>query len=119
MKTLYDVTPSTEDYVCMVDVYGRAGHLNDAEHFINQLDKPDVLLYKALLGACRVHNDVERAERVGKAILSRTPTDVATYILLYTIYTANRLWEKASEIKDRLKKMDNSSHGTKQICKIE
>jgi hypothetical protein len=102
MKTLYDVTPSMEHHICMVDVFGRSGRLDEAEHFINQFDKPDVLLFKTLLGACRVNNDVERAERVGTAILSRAPRDTPTYVLLYNIYAANGMWEKATEIRKRM-----------------
>jgi pentatricopeptide repeat protein len=105
MQPVYGVTPSIEHYVCMVDVYGRSGLLDKAENFINKLEKPDVLLYKALLGACRIHNDLNRAERIGAAILARTPRDAATYILLYNIYAANNMWEKALEIRNRMESL--------------
>ncbi len=66
MQHAHKIKPSMEHYSCMVDALGRAGRLDEAENLIAQLQDPPVVLYKALLGACRVKNDLERAERIGQ-----------------------------------------------------
>jgi hypothetical protein len=50
--------------------------------------KPQVAAWMALLGACRIHGNVEMAERVTKRILEMEPDNAASYVLLSNIYAA-------------------------------
>jgi hypothetical protein len=42
----------------------------------------------ALLGACRIHGNVEIAERVAKQILEMDPENAVSYVLLSSIYAS-------------------------------
>jgi hypothetical protein len=78
----------------MVDLLGRAGHLQEAENMVMVVPcKPHVAAWMALLGACRICGNVEMAERVAKRILEMEPNNAAGYVLLSNIYAAagNRL----------------------------
>jgi pentatricopeptide repeat protein len=56
-----------EHYNCMVDLLGRAHHLQEAENMVLEMPyKPQVAAWMALLGACRIHGNVEMAEHVTK-----------------------------------------------------
>ncbi len=51
----------------MVDLLGSAGHLQEAEDFINTIScEPNASVWMALLDACRVHGNVERRELIAK-----------------------------------------------------
>ncbi|KAH7291992.1 hypothetical protein KP509_29G045600 [Ceratopteris richardii] len=50
----HGVIPTSEHYACMVDVYGRAGLLDEAAQFIKQLPiEPTSVIWMALLAASR------------------------------------------------------------------
>jgi pentatricopeptide repeat protein len=67
MSTVYMISAKLEHYTCMIDFLGRAGRLQEAENMIKpMLCKPTVAVREALLGACRIHGNVEMGECVGK-----------------------------------------------------
>ncbi|KAL9666013.1 hypothetical protein QQ045_000335 [Rhodiola kirilowii] len=69
MAEVLGLKPRVEHYTCMVDLLGRAGLLTEAEDLIlNMSIKPDDVIWKALLGACKTHGNVEMGERVASRI---------------------------------------------------
>ncbi|CAM6015544.1 unnamed protein product [Sphagnum balticum] len=89
MITDYMISAQLEHYTCMVDLLGRAGHLQEAENMIMAMPcDPHVAPWMALLGACRIHGNVEMGERVAKQILELDPENSAGYVLLSNIYAA-------------------------------
>ncbi len=60
----YMISAKLEHYTCMVNLLGHAGHLQEAENMLMAMPlEPHVAASIALLGACRIHGDVEMAER--------------------------------------------------------
>ncbi|ONH97390.1 hypothetical protein PRUPE_7G187400 [Prunus persica] len=56
----YHIEPSPQHYSSMVDMLGRAGKLEEAEELMSQIPgQPGFLLLQSLLGACRIHGNVE------------------------------------------------------------
>ncbi|KAH8960556.1 hypothetical protein BDL97_05G001100 [Sphagnum fallax] len=86
--------PYLEDVPCMGMVRKLLNILNgcakkEAENMIRAIPwKPHVALWMALLGACRVHGNVEMGECVAKEILEFEPENAAGYVLLSNIYAA-------------------------------
>jgi pentatricopeptide repeat protein len=69
MGSVYRISAIAEHYACMVDLLGRAGHLQEAENLIDTMPfKPSAFVWKALLGACRIHGNVEMGERIAECI---------------------------------------------------
>ena len=54
--------PSQYHRVTMIDVFARAGRMDEAENMISE--SKDMMGYMTLMGACRKHNDVKCAERI-------------------------------------------------------
>eukprot|EP01018_Ginkgo_biloba_P013231 Gb_05438 [translate_table: standard] len=87
MSQYYHITPTMERYVCMVDLLGHAGHLVEAQDFINKmLIKPDVTVWSCLLGVCRMHSNVDLGERVAEKLFELNPKNAAPYVLVSNIY---------------------------------
>ncbi|KAG2692910.1 hypothetical protein I3760_08G074300 [Carya illinoinensis] len=58
-----------QHYTSMVDMLGRAGQVEEVEKLILEMEvEPNEALWRALLGACRIHGKVEVAERVAKKV---------------------------------------------------
>eukprot|EP01018_Ginkgo_biloba_P014272 Gb_03213 [translate_table: standard] len=89
MSQYYNITPAMEHYGCMVDLLGRAGHLDEAQDFINRMPiKPDATVWGCLLGACRVHNNIELGEQVAECLFALDPKNPAHYVVLSNIYAS-------------------------------
>jgi pentatricopeptide repeat protein len=83
----YMIPAKLEHYTCMVDLLGRAGHLQEAENMIMAMPcKPQAAAWMALLGACRIHGNVGMAECVAKRILEMERENAAGYVPLSNIY---------------------------------
>lgn len=79
----YGIKPTLEHYGCMIDLYGRAGQLVEAEDFILKWSlQQHALVWTNLLGACRLHGDAERGKRAAETIVHLEGQDSATYVLL-------------------------------------
>ncbi|ONK81852.1 uncharacterized protein A4U43_C01F33530 [Asparagus officinalis] len=100
MKKLFGIEPTREHYGCMVDLLTRAGKLQEAVEFIKEMDfEPDTVIWRTLLGACRVHKEANIASYAAKEILKREPGDEGTYILLSNIYADSRQWNDVEDLR--------------------
>jgi pentatricopeptide repeat protein len=100
MGLVYGVSSTVEHYACMVDLLGRAGHLDEAEDLIKTMPfEPTVAVWKALLGACRVCGNVEMGERIAKEVIGLDPGNSAGYVLLSNIYAAAGKWDISADIQ--------------------
>ncbi|XP_026385722.1 putative pentatricopeptide repeat-containing protein At3g49142 [Papaver somniferum] len=101
----FGLTPTSEHYACMVDLLGRAGQLNEAREFINNmLIKPESGVWGALLGACRIHSNVELAEFAAKSLFELDPENPGRYVLLSNIYKSMGKREEADRIRAVMKR---------------
>ncbi|XP_021714028.1 pentatricopeptide repeat-containing protein At5g65570-like [Chenopodium quinoa] len=98
-----------EHYACMVDIYGRAGRLQEAEALINQADNPDIVLWRTLLSACRLHGDITMAGRIFNKVIELSPKDEGSLVLSSNLYASKGDWNQVICVKslmreNRLKK---------------
>lgn len=97
------LSAAVEHFTCVVDLLGRAGRLHEAEDLIRMMTcEPSVDMWMALLGACRVHGNVEIGERIGNRILEMDAGKSAGYVLLSNIYSAAGKWDRSAEIKRKM-----------------
>ncbi|XP_057780697.1 pentatricopeptide repeat-containing protein At2g03880, mitochondrial-like [Salvia miltiorrhiza] len=100
MKMDFGVDPGREHYGCMIDLLGRAGKLEEATKLIHEMKcEPDAVTWRTLLGACRVHCDMDLAEYAAKKVLSLDPRDAGTYTLLSNIYANSQRWDVAAKLR--------------------
>ncbi|PON69656.1 DYW domain containing protein [Parasponia andersonii] len=117
MKKLYGVEPEVEHYGCIVDLFGRAGLLADAEDFISSMPvRPNAAVFGALLGACRIHGNVELGEKVGKILLELEPHNSGRYALLSNIYAKAGRWKDVEKVRKLMKQRGiRTTHGISMI----
>ncbi|KAL3623708.1 Pentatricopeptide repeat-containing protein crr2, chloroplastic [Castilleja foliolosa] len=96
----YKIRPAEEHYACMVDLLGRANRLDEAARFIADMrDEPGPKVWGALLGACRIHCNVELAERACKWLFELEPRNAGNYVLLADIYAEAKMWDEVKRVK--------------------
>uniref|UniRef100_A0A2N9J388 DYW domain-containing protein n=1 Tax=Fagus sylvatica TaxID=28930 RepID=A0A2N9J388_FAGSY len=100
MSTYYNIIPRIEHYSCMVDLLGRAGYLDEAWDFIqNMAQKPDATIWGALLGSCKIHKNIEYAELAAKKLFELEPYNSGNYVLMMNLYAISNRWEDVERIK--------------------
>eukprot|EP01018_Ginkgo_biloba_P026223 Gb_06185 [translate_table: standard] len=100
MRRDYHITPEVEHYACMVDLLGRSGLLDEAEKFIQKMPlQPNSSVWGSLLGACRIHCNVDLGERVAEHLFQLEPQNAANYILLSNIYAAAGQWDGVAKVR--------------------
>lgn len=103
MTNGYHIIPGPEHYASMVDLLGRAGRLDEAANIISAMRiEPGPTVWGSLLGACRIHRNVELAERACVRLFKLEPTNAGNYMLLSNIYFDAGMWEKVAETKSLL-----------------
>ncbi|CBI38358.3 unnamed protein product, partial [Vitis vinifera] len=100
MGVIYRVPREIEHYACMVDLLGRGGLLGEAIELIGRMPmKPDVVVWGALLGACRIHGNVEIGKQILKQLLELEPHSGGLYVLISNIYWEAQRWEDVKKIR--------------------
>ncbi|KAL7605946.1 hypothetical protein Lser_V15G20511 [Lactuca serriola] len=100
MKKEYKIKPNIRHYGCMVDLFGRAGLLNEAFEFIDQMEiEPNDIIWRTLLGACRVHNHVELGKLANEKLLKLRKGESGDYVLLSNIYASQGEWSGAERLR--------------------
>ncbi|XWS55716.1 hypothetical protein CRYUN_Cryun09bG0024300 [Craigia yunnanensis] len=93
-----------EHYACMVDLLSQSGRFKEAEEFIHHLPfEPGIGFWKALLGGCQIHSNMELGEFAAKKIMALYPEDVSSYIMMSNAHSASGRWEIASTVRREMK----------------
>ncbi|KAJ6420700.1 hypothetical protein OIU84_028121 [Salix udensis] len=96
----YQIEPSAEHYSCMVDMLGRAGRLEEAERLMSHIPGgPGISVLQSLLGACRVHRNVDMGERVADALMEMEPSESGSYVLMSNLYAEIGKWEMVAKLR--------------------
>ncbi|OVA15501.1 Pentatricopeptide repeat [Macleaya cordata] len=104
MMNDYKIAPKQEHYGCMVDLFGRANLLREAVELIESMPfPPNVIVWGALLSACRVHSEVELGEFAAKRLLELDPDHDGAHVLLSNIYAKARRWGDVGEVRKFMK----------------
>ncbi|WVZ67915.1 LOW QUALITY PROTEIN: hypothetical protein U9M48_016929 [Paspalum notatum var. saurae] len=103
MTADYGVAPGPDHYACMVDLLSRAGRLEEAMDLLIDSAELDATVWKALLGACRVHRNAELAERAAEMVWRLDPTDAVPYVMLSNLYSRARRWGDVARIRALMK----------------
>ncbi|KAL2906891.1 hypothetical protein RDABS01_005601 [Bienertia sinuspersici] len=104
MKQEYNIEPKIEHYGCMVDLLGRGGKIVEAERLIRDMKwKADVMIWGALLSACKKCGNIEVAERVVNEILALDPNNHGVRVVLSNMYAEAGRWEDVSSLRKVMK----------------
>ncbi|XP_020591854.1 putative pentatricopeptide repeat-containing protein At3g49142 [Phalaenopsis equestris] len=116
MTKLYNLVPKIEHYVCMVDLLGRAGKVDEAYDVIRQMpQEPNERVWGALLGACRVHSNMSIGLIAADYLFRLVPKQAGYYVLLSNIYARAGRWKDVALVRSIM-----ASKGIKKLpgCSI-
>ncbi|KAM7252776.1 hypothetical protein ACFE04_029604 [Oxalis oulophora] len=101
MTKTYKISPRIEHYGCLVDLYSRAGRLEEAMRVIENMPmKPNEVVLGSLMAACRTRDDINLAEKLMKYL---DPNIDSNYVLLANMYAAEGKWEGSGKVRRMMK----------------
>ncbi|CAN0928510.1 Putative pentatricopeptide repeat-containing protein At1g77010, mitochondrial [Linum grandiflorum] len=117
MKDRYNIDPGIEHYSCMIDLFARAGRIEEAMSLIIDYMpfEPDAELWSSVLRGCVVHEDKKLGEEVARRIIEIDPENAASaYVQLSGMFANSGNWESSSLIRNlmqenRIKKLPGYS----------
>ncbi|CAJ1830452.1 unnamed protein product [Sphenostylis stenocarpa] len=106
MRNKYKIEPNVRHCGCVVDMLGRAGLLKEAFDFIGSMKiEPNAIVWRSVLGACKVHGNVELAKQANKQLLRMRGDQSGDYVLLSNVYASQGEWNGAEKVR---KQMDDN-----------
>ncbi|KAM2194560.1 hypothetical protein ACFX1R_028680 [Malus domestica] len=106
IKNVYRIAPQTLHYACLVDMYGRAGFLEEAENFMKEMPtEVDGVVWGALLNACKIHGNEKILKRIRNGLLKSRGVGIGTYALVSNTYTTHERWDEANKVRDEMRQM--------------
>ncbi|KAG8372103.1 hypothetical protein BUALT_Bualt12G0031700 [Buddleja alternifolia] len=107
MESLYSVTPAIEHYACVIDMLGRAGQVEEAFELISNMPiKPNQVVWRSFLAACRLHGNADLAEVAAQRVLELEPEHCGNYVLMSNIYGAAGRYEEVAELRHTMRQQD-------------
>lgn len=112
----YNIIPNIKHYGCMVDILGRSGLLGEAFKFIESMEiKPNAIVWRTLLGACKIHGNVELGRLANEQLLGMRRDESGDYVLLSNMYASQGEWDGAEKVR---KLMDDSGVRKEPACSL-
>ncbi|KAL2329911.1 hypothetical protein Fmac_017492 [Flemingia macrophylla] len=105
-KMMHDlnIEPAHTHHACMVDLLGRAGLMEEVVDLIRGLSiVPDTNIWGALLGACRIHGNIELGHWAAEHLFKLKPQHCGYYILLSNMYAEAERWDEANKVRELMK----------------
>ncbi|ERM98332.1 hypothetical protein AMTR_s00170p00032020 [Amborella trichopoda] len=96
----FGLSPSEGHYACMVDMLGRVGQVKEALDLIEKMPvKAGVDVWMALLGACRIHSNLNIGIYAGRRIIELGSENPGFYVLFSNFLAGFGRWEEVEEVR--------------------
>ncbi|KAG9442608.1 hypothetical protein H6P81_018462 [Aristolochia fimbriata] len=95
--------PNLDHYSCLIDLLGRAGRFSEVMDWVHCMPRePDWQVWNALLGACRIHGNVELGKQAAEKLLELEPQSPTAYVALSNIYAKLGQWSNVEKRRVQL-----------------
>ncbi|WJX22937.1 thymidine kinase [Trifolium repens] len=100
----YGMVPQAKHYAVMVDLLGRFGKLKEAYEFVLKSPyKEHSVIWGALLGACKIHGDLDLLKIASKKYFEFERVNSGKYVVLANAYASSGLWDNVEEVRASLR----------------
>ncbi|PON68942.1 Tetratricopeptide-like helical domain containing protein [Parasponia andersonii] len=100
----YDLKPREPHFGCMVDLYCRAGLIEEAYDFVSKMPvRMNSVVWRTLLSACALNGNVELGTQVRQKLMELEPTHVGDSVALSNIYAAKGMWDMKMSVRGQIK----------------
>ncbi|KAK1398478.1 putative pentatricopeptide repeat-containing protein, mitochondrial [Heracleum sosnowskyi] len=106
MKHEYGIEPGIEHFSCMVDLFSRAGCLEEAMKLIEQMPfKCDESMWASVLRGCVAHGDKILGKYIVKRLTELDPENSGAYVQLSGMFATSGEWESSAQVRKLMNDM--------------
>ncbi|KAJ0565581.1 putative tetratricopeptide-like helical domain superfamily, DYW domain-containing protein [Helianthus annuus] len=112
MRVKYGLEPKVEHYGCLVDLLGRAERISEAMEVLHTMPtKPNSVIWRSLLGATRIHGNLDIAEQI-KHTCDKVPGTSILEIngVFHEFLTADKTHPRSQEVYLKIDEMNKKLH---------
>ncbi|OAY83249.1 putative pentatricopeptide repeat-containing protein, mitochondrial, partial [Ananas comosus] len=100
MEEDYGIEPLVEHYSCIVDLFVRAGRLEEAVDFIENMPfRADVSMWTSVLGGCKARGDEALASKVVQRLVEIDYENASHYVQLASVFASSGEWERSAQVR--------------------
>ncbi|XP_061352120.1 pentatricopeptide repeat-containing protein At2g45350, chloroplastic [Gastrolobium bilobum] len=104
MQKVYKLEPKVQHYGCMVDMFSRAGHVEEAKKLIEEMPiEPNDVIWKTLLSACQIYENLSIGEPIAEQLIQLNSCNPSSYVLLSNIYASLSMWDNVKKVRTEMK----------------
>lgn len=104
MRWDYHIVPDIEHYSCMIDLFARAGYVEEAVNLIEQMPyEADVSMWSSILRGCVAYGEKNLGKKVAERMIEIDPENTGAYIQLSGMFAASGDWERSSSVRKVMK----------------
>lgn len=101
----YAITPETDHYACMLDLYGRSNQLEKAVAFFDKMPiEPDTIILGTFMNACKMNRNLELARMAENKLLEVEGDNGARYVQLANVYASEGKWDEMRRVMKRMRR---------------
>ncbi|KAI9087100.1 hypothetical protein K1719_030935 [Acacia pycnantha] len=107
IEKIHGIKPTLEQYACVVDLLARGGRVNDAYALVTRMPmKANANVWGTLLGACKIHHEVELGRVVADQLFEIDSDDVGNFVVMSNLYAADARWDGVMEVRRMMRNKD-------------
>ncbi|KAG6749389.1 hypothetical protein POTOM_046434 [Populus tomentosa] len=104
MRRVHKVEPKLQHYGCMVDILGRAGHIEEAKKFVEEMPvEPNDVIWRSLLSACKMHGSFNVGQPVAENLMRLDSPSPSSYVLASNMYAGLGKWNDVRKVRAMMK----------------
>ncbi|MQL70780.1 hypothetical protein Taro_003149 [Colocasia esculenta] len=112
MSSEHQILPCQEHYSCVIDLLCKAGQLEKAWKFANEMNVGEegdgratsVRIWGTLLSACKEFSNVEMGKLAAQRALGLDPSNMGIYMELSNLYARMGMWNEIEHLRELLSK---------------
>ncbi|CAO2140622.1 unnamed protein product [Urochloa humidicola] len=107
----YKIVPSVKHYGCMIDMLCRHGKVHEACQMVKYMPiKANSMLWKMVMAACRVHGQLDLANKAFRELHQLMAIDDGDAITVSNVYAEAERWDDVEHLRTKVVGCNVSKH---------
>ncbi|XP_059312904.1 pentatricopeptide repeat-containing protein At2g45350, chloroplastic [Lycium ferocissimum] len=107
MRRAHHMEPKLQHYGCMVDILSRAGYVEEAIKFVDEMPIcPNDVVWRTLLSSCRNQENVHIGDPMDKHLVGLNSHNSSSYVLLSNVFAQFGKWDYVRRVRTIMKERD-------------
>ncbi|KAI3464591.1 hypothetical protein Pfo_021254 [Paulownia fortunei] len=119
MKHNYHIDPGIEHYSCMIDLFARAGCLQESIDLIDEIPyQSDANMWSVILRGCIENGDKSLSKKVAERIIELDPQNSGALVQLSGVMASTGDWKQSALVRQLMRDMRIQKNPGRSWCNL-